>query len=139
MYYKFTVLRWIKISTFVVFAAACLLVLRLQISKGGSEIMREFFSTQHFSISTEGINDLIQRRMPHHTGCFELLLIDSFANSSGHDQYIISSTSTGKVLIEGITPIAIASGQVITFMRHVMAGLEPRRLLANYLPAFVAI
>ncbi|CZS97027.1 related to alpha-N-acetylglucosaminidase [Rhynchosporium graminicola] len=110
MYHRFTVVRWIKLSTIVVFAAACLLVLRLQISKGGSEIMREIFPSQHFSISTEGIHDLIQRRMPHYTGCFELLLIDSFANSSGHDQYIISFTSTGKVLIEGTTPIAIACG-----------------------------
>jgi alpha-N-acetylglucosaminidase len=60
--------------------------------------------------STKGIYDLLQRRMPFHASSFELSLVDSIGNASGHDQYMVSSTSKGKILVQGTTLSALSSG-----------------------------
>ena len=64
--------------------------------------------------STKGIYDLLQRRMPSHTSSFELSLVDSIGNgngnASGYDQYVVSSTSKGKILVQGTTLSALSSG-----------------------------
>lgn len=61
--------------------------------------------------STKGIYDLLQRRMPLHASSFELSLVDSIGNASaGYDQYVVSSTSKGKILVEGTTLSALSSG-----------------------------
>jgi alpha-N-acetylglucosaminidase len=66
--------------------------------------------------STQGIVDLAKRRLPNHVGTFTFHLL---ANQTGpaasvtdakNDQYMISSTADGKILIEGNSPIALASG-----------------------------
>lgn len=66
--------------------------------------------------STQGIVDLVKRRLPDHVDTFTFHLL---ANETGpaasatdakNDQYMISSTADGKVLIEGNSPIALASG-----------------------------
>jgi alpha-N-acetylglucosaminidase len=60
--------------------------------------------------STQGIYNLIQRRMPLHADSFELSLVDSISNATGHDQYTVSSVSKGKIRVEGTTLSALSSG-----------------------------
>lgn len=68
------------------------------------------------SISTDGITDLVQRRLPDHVDDFEFQLsgnatISVFNITSAiNDEYIISSTLNNKILIEGNSLIALASG-----------------------------
>jgi alpha-N-acetylglucosaminidase len=65
-----------------------------------------------FAQSTQGIYNLLQRQMPSHADSFELSLVDSIgnANATGYDQYAVSSTSNGKILVEGTTLSALSSG-----------------------------
>lgn len=64
--------------------------------------------------STQGIYDLLQRRMPLHAHRFELSLVESVGNSTGgYDHYAVSSTSHGMILVEGRTLSALSSGYVI--------------------------
>ncbi|KAE8151487.1 tim-barrel domain-containing protein [Aspergillus avenaceus] len=61
------------------------------------------------SLSTQGIQSLVQRRLPDHAHNFEFSLV----NVSQHvtnDSYVISSTSEGKILVEGNTLSALSKG-----------------------------
>jgi alpha-N-acetylglucosaminidase len=65
--------------------------------------------------SIQGILDLVQRRLPEHEGNFEFRLVGNGTASSSittkqNDQYSVSSTTGGKILVEGNSLIALASG-----------------------------
>ncbi|KAF4628191.1 hypothetical protein G7Y89_g9960 [Cudoniella acicularis] len=66
--------------------------------------------------STQGIQDLVKRRLPNHVNEFEFLLTCnettpiSTAIREVNDNYTISSTAGGKILVEGNSLIALASG-----------------------------
>ncbi|RFU26740.1 hypothetical protein B7463_g9605, partial [Scytalidium lignicola] len=60
--------------------------------------------------STQGIYNLLQRQMPLHANSFELSLVKSVGGVTGYDQYEISSTHNGKILVEGTTLSALSSG-----------------------------
>lgn len=64
--------------------------------------------------STQGIVDLVQRRLPDHVNAFAFILQNSsvVANASGiarNDEYTVSCKN-GKVVVEGNSPIALATG-----------------------------
>lgn len=63
----------------------------------------------------QGILDLVQRRLPDHVGSFEFRLVGnentSFSvTTKENDQYSVSSTPDGKILVEGNSLIGLASG-----------------------------
>jgi len=63
--------------------------------------------------STKGILDLVQRRLPKHVNDFEfLVLVNGTANitKAVNDNYVVSSTSDGKILVEGNSLSALSSG-----------------------------
>ena len=63
--------------------------------------------------STEGILDLVQRRLPDHVNTFEFqLLVNGTGNSTKpvNDNYNVSSKTGGKILVEGNSLSALASG-----------------------------
>ena len=67
------------------------------------------------SQSIQGILDLVQRRLPDHVGNFEFRLVGnenaSFSvTTKENDQYSVSSTAGGKILVEGNSLIALTSG-----------------------------
>jgi alpha-N-acetylglucosaminidase len=67
------------------------------------------------SQSIQGILDLVRRRLPDHVGDFEFRLVGNGSASSSvttkeNDQYSVSSTAGGKILVEGSSLIALASG-----------------------------
>jgi alpha-N-acetylglucosaminidase len=67
------------------------------------------------SQSVQGILDLVQRRLPDHVGDFEFRLLGNGSSSFSittkeNDEYSISSTTDGKILVEGNSLIALASG-----------------------------
>jgi alpha-N-acetylglucosaminidase len=66
--------------------------------------------------STDGILNLVKRQLPNHVNDFEFHLL---GNSTGllpsainatNDEYSVSSTSDGKILVEGNSLIALATG-----------------------------
>lgn len=63
--------------------------------------------------STQGIYNLLKRQLPSHASSFELSLVKSIAGSTGYDQYVVSSTPQGKILVEGTTLSALSSGYAI--------------------------
>jgi alpha-N-acetylglucosaminidase len=66
--------------------------------------------------STQGIVDLVRRRMPGHANSFEFELVgaSSTANQSNPlDEYNVTSTSSGKILVQGTSLSALASGLVL--------------------------
>jgi alpha-N-acetylglucosaminidase len=66
--------------------------------------------------STQGILDLVKRRLPDNVDDFEFRLTGnetypiSTAIREINDEYTVSSTPDGKILVEGNSPIALASG-----------------------------
>lgn len=67
------------------------------------------------SLSTDGIYDLVKRRLPQQADRFEFSLVnETEKNATINDQYIVSSTSDGKILVEGNSLSALSSGLVST-------------------------
>lgn len=63
--------------------------------------------------STEGIEDLVKRRMPNHVDNFHFTLVDANATTSdSHDSYIVSSAPDGKIQVQGNSLSALSSGSV---------------------------
>jgi alpha-N-acetylglucosaminidase len=65
--------------------------------------------------STQGIIDLVARRLPSHADAFEFLLtanesLPIVVATKTNDEYRVSSTSEGKILVEGNSLSAISSG-----------------------------
>jgi alpha-N-acetylglucosaminidase len=65
--------------------------------------------------STDGILNLVKRRLPDHVDDFEFRLVGNVtefpvAATPPNDEYTVSSTTDGKILVEGNSPIALASG-----------------------------
>jgi alpha-N-acetylglucosaminidase len=68
--------------------------------------------------STAGIEALVQRRLPQHTGDFEFSIVGWNENSSSlaslestsNDTYTVSSGQDGKIKVEGNSLSALASG-----------------------------
>jgi alpha-N-acetylglucosaminidase len=66
--------------------------------------------------STDGILDLVKRRLPDHVDSFTFRLFRnntgpvSSSNTPANDEYIISSSEDGKLVVEGNSLIALASG-----------------------------
>jgi alpha-N-acetylglucosaminidase len=65
--------------------------------------------------STDGIRNLVKRRIPDHFDDFEFRLTGDQAEfpligQPAIDEYSVSSTVDGKILVEGSSPIALASG-----------------------------
>lgn len=59
--------------------------------------------------STQGIYDLVQRRLPNHAGSFQFSLVNATQSNSTFDQYTVS-TANGKVFVQGNTLSALSSG-----------------------------
>lgn len=64
--------------------------------------------------STDGIINLVKRRIPDHVDDFEFRLVGDIefplTGQPPNDEYTVSSTPDGKILVEGNSPIALASG-----------------------------
>ncbi|KAJ5633385.1 hypothetical protein N7490_009724 [Penicillium lividum] len=58
--------------------------------------------------STQGIYDLVQRRMPQHADSFQFLLDNSTDQS--HDHYVVSTLDNGTVSVQGNSLSALSSG-----------------------------
>lgn len=65
--------------------------------------------------STQGILDLVARRLPSHVDSFEFRLtanesLPIIVSTKTNDVYQVSSTSNGKILVEGNSLSALSSG-----------------------------
>lgn len=65
--------------------------------------------------SIEGITDLVMRRLPEHADSFEFRLVGNATGNATvarppNDVYGLSSTADGKIMVEGNSLIALASG-----------------------------
>ena len=77
------------------------------------------------AVSTQGLYDLIQRRLPNNTGdfVFELNEASTPSNSSqlSNDEYIISTSTNSSIVIQGNSLSALATGlrKYLTDVAHV--------------------
>lgn len=62
--------------------------------------------------STEGISNLVQRRLPKHADSFRFTLVNATHANSTHDEYIVSTAANGTVLVQGSSLSALSSGYV---------------------------
>ncbi|KAJ5749368.1 uncharacterized protein N7511_011064 [Penicillium nucicola] len=71
--------------------------------------------------STQGITDLVKRRLPNHLHNFHFTLDTSYEVDSKYDSYIVSSDSGGTILVKGNSLSALSSGlhQYLTDVAHV--------------------
>lgn len=68
--------------------------------------------------STQGIEDLVRRRLPNHVNDFSFKLINvtssinttSNTTTAQNDHYVVSTGANGTIQVEGNSPIALASG-----------------------------
>jgi len=63
--------------------------------------------------STQGIIDLVKRRLPDHVDDFEFRHFgngNSNSTEAQNDEYMVSSTTDGKILVEGNSLSALSSG-----------------------------
>jgi alpha-N-acetylglucosaminidase len=80
--------------------------------------------------STDGILNLVKRRLPDHVDNFTFRLLGNetgpitSATNATNDQYIVSSIALGKIQIEGNSLIALASGRVQLSFRVTFAYLK---------------
>lgn len=63
--------------------------------------------------STQGIYDLVQRRMPNHANSFQFTLTNTTQTAGSYDQYVVSTAADGTVTVQGSTLSALASGYAI--------------------------
>lgn len=61
--------------------------------------------------STQGIYDLVQRRMPQHADSFQFLLVNS--TDQPQDQYVVSTLDNGTVSVQGNSLSALSSGYAL--------------------------
>ncbi|KAK8207568.1 putative alpha-N-acetylglucosaminidase [Phyllosticta capitalensis] len=62
------------------------------------------------TVSTQGLRDLVTRRMPDHAADFEFLLLNQTTNGTGYDHYAVSTPENGQVRIESTSLSGLASG-----------------------------
>ncbi|CEJ59702.1 hypothetical protein PMG11_08314 [Penicillium brasilianum] len=60
--------------------------------------------------STEGIFSLVQRRLPKHADSFQFTLVNATQATNTSDEYVVSTTANGKVLVQGSSLSALSSG-----------------------------
>jgi alpha-N-acetylglucosaminidase len=61
--------------------------------------------------STAGIEALVQRRLPNHVDSFEFSIVNETDPLSWeNDEYAVSTTCDGKILVEGSSLSALATG-----------------------------
>lgn len=77
------------------------------------------------SLSTDGIYGLVKRRLPQHADSFEFALVnETKKNAAVNDQYVVSSTSDGKILVEGNSLSALSSGLVPLQSTMTLSGIH---------------
>jgi alpha-N-acetylglucosaminidase len=62
--------------------------------------------------STEGISNLVQRRLPKHADSFRFSLVNATQATNTYDKYVVSTTANGTVLVQGSSLSALSSGYV---------------------------
>ncbi|KAK8159875.1 putative alpha-N-acetylglucosaminidase [Phyllosticta citribraziliensis] len=60
--------------------------------------------------TTQGLVDLVTRRLPDHAADFHFVISNQTANSPGYDHYSVSTPATGQVKIESNSLSGLASG-----------------------------
>jgi hypothetical protein len=84
-----------------------------------SVVVWALFGVSHATaqaISTQGISDLVKRRIPQHADSFQFSLVNAIpsvilsAADKPNDQYVVSTSDDGKVLVEGNSLSALSSG-----------------------------
>ncbi|KAL3444836.1 tim-barrel domain-containing protein [Aspergillus insuetus] len=69
-----------------------------------------FAASTVWSLSTQGIQKLLHRRLPAHANSFQFSLVNVKTKDTTNDQYTVSSTKNGKILIEGNSLSALSTG-----------------------------
>lgn len=60
--------------------------------------------------STEGIYNLVKRRLPNHADDIRFELTNSTQVNDSYDQYVVSTVDDGTLLVQGSSLSALSSG-----------------------------
>ncbi len=72
------------------------------------------FATLGPAQSTDGLYNLVKRRMPNHADHFHFTIDTSnLTGTEGYDQFEVSNAPDGKILIKGNTISALSSGYFV--------------------------
>jgi alpha-N-acetylglucosaminidase len=69
-----------------------------------------FAASTAWGLSTQGIRNLLHRRLPAHANDFQFSLVNIKANDNTNDHYTVSSTKSGNILVEGNSLSALSTG-----------------------------
>lgn len=75
-----------------------------------SAMIFNFIVQSEAAQSIQGLVDLLQRRLPDHVDDFEFQIRGNHTLGITNDEYVVSQTSVGKILVEGNSLSALASG-----------------------------
>lgn len=68
--------------------------------------------SNHLTPSLNVIRHLVYRRLPNHAhDSFLFVLTDPPAVPALYDAYTVSDTDDGRILVQGVSPVAIAAGK----------------------------
>ena len=60
--------------------------------------------------STDGVYNLVKRRLPNHANNFRFSLTSDLPDSNGYDKFTVQSVANGTVMIQGTSLSALSSG-----------------------------
>lgn len=69
-----------------------------------------FWAVSTVAQSTEGLYNLVQRRLPNHIDKFQFELTNYTSAKDRYDEFLVQTTPNGTVLVQGNTISALSSG-----------------------------
>jgi alpha-N-acetylglucosaminidase len=67
-------------------------------------------TTSAVAQSTEGLYNLVERRLPKHVDQFQFSINSNLTHNGGYDQFTVKTAHNGTVLVEGSSISALSSG-----------------------------
>lgn len=79
-----------------------------------TKLLIGLFAASGAAQSTDGLYDLVKRRLPNHVDNFRFSLVSNITGSNGgYDQFIVQDAPNGTVMVQGTSLSALSSGYVV--------------------------
>lgn len=90
-----------------------------------SKLLIGLFAASGVAQSTDGLYDLVKRRLPNHVDNFRFSLVSNITGSNaGYDQFLVQDAPNGTVIVQGTSLSALSSGYVVKFceIKHLLTS-----------------
>jgi alpha-N-acetylglucosaminidase len=79
-----------------------------------TKLLIGLFAASGVAQSTDGLYDLVKRRLPNHVDDFRFSLVSNITEGNGgYDQFMVQEAPNGKVLVQGTSLSALSSGYAV--------------------------